>query len=82
MEDACSIQDQEIRKLKRAQAQFLLEIEPIVNERVKLSMMFSSIIMFEDGSFKYNYPEDVRRLDNKYIELIELTKRYCFAKNP
>ena len=61
--------------------QFLREIDPIAKERMKLYVMFDSLILFPDGFVEYHYPEAVKKLDDQYVDLIKALQKHIFAEN-
>ena len=60
--------------------QYLREIEPFVQERVKLSSMFSQFILKETGEIIKTYPSKVEAMDKEYEKIIDHIREGIFGK--
>jgi len=64
-------------KIKSNYIQYLEVISPIIEERVKLYQLFSELYIME-GQVKSFLPEDINKLDQKYVELLDYVKQIYF----
>ena len=68
----------EARKLKQLIQQYQREIEPYVQQRVKLSLMFSSCILMPDGTVIKKFPPRIEDIDKEYEKMINMIREKIF----
>lgn len=72
----------EIQDIKRRRREYFEAIEPIVRDRVKLAMMSTRVTVYPaTGAVVHDYPDAVKALDDRYVELMKVEQRRFFRES-